>query len=119
MPAIHLVILLSIGTFQASIPSVSKQATPSFADSDQGAETFTTWAKAAIPSPKFGQPPLQICVVGAVPKPLWESAPPFHSLEPYSATFHYVEQAKGMKATAPRTMREALRICASTTKKKT
>ena len=111
MPAFELIILLSIGSFQVNVPAVSKQAAPTFEDSAKGVVEFVQWFKSTIPEPKFGQPPLQVCVVGALPftlekapylpKPLWESRQPLHSLEPYSATFHYVEPPKaGAKAPA-------------------
>ena len=127
MAAFQLIILLSIGSFQAQLPAVSKLPSPSFDDSAAGAVEFVKWAKATIPAPKFGQPPLQICVVGALPftpdqapylpKPLWESRQPLRSLEPYAATFHYVEPAPGAKPPRPRAMRDALKICAATAKK--
>ncbi len=134
--AFHLVILLSVGQFQATLPDITPQASPKFPDNAQGARDFTSWAKATMPTPKFIQPPLRICVVGAVafkpdqvpllPQSLWESKFPLRALEPYSATFHYVEPpkdgaasgaAKAPPAAKPRTMKQAQAICAEAAKK--
>jgi hypothetical protein len=59
--------------------------------------------------------------VGAVPfgntppyvvRPIYESKMPVRALEPYSATFHYVEVPAGARPPAhPRTMKEAVEIC--------
>jgi len=130
--ALQLVILLSAGSFQASLPAVSKQPSAVYADTAQGVRDFITWLRPTLPTPKFAQPPLHICVVGAVPftdetapvlpKPLWESRPPWRSLEPYAATFHYVEadatSSKGAKGRTPppRSMKQALQICAAAAK---
>lgn len=124
--AIQLVILLSAGSFQATVPAVSTQASAVYPDTVQGARDFITWLRPTLPAPKFAQPPLHVCVVGAVPfaadrvpllpKPLWESKQPWRSLEPYAATFHYVElDAKG-RAPKARTMKQALTICAAAAK---
>jgi hypothetical protein len=119
MAPIQLVLLLSIGSFQAFIPGVTQQASPVFEDSDQGLKSFTAWARSTMGEPRFNQPPLQICVVGAVPftdkgpyisKPIWESKQPVRALEPYSATFHYVEPAAGAPAPKPRTMKQAVEL---------
>jgi hypothetical protein len=130
MPAAtQLVILLSVGSFQASLPGVSPQPSAAYPDTPQGAREFITWLRPTLPTPKFAAPPMHVCVVGAVPfvpekapvlpKPLWESKQPWRSLEPYAATFHYVEadakeDAKDPKGRAPkaRTMKQAQQICA-------
>lgn len=121
MPATLLVILLSIGSYQASIPGVTQKPSPRFEDTAQGLQDFARWARATVPEPKFNQPPLRICVVGAspfsaekppyLPKPLWESKPPLHALEPYAATFHYVEPQPGAAPPKPRTMAQAVKLC--------
>jgi hypothetical protein len=127
MAAIQLVLLLSIGSFQAFIPGVTKEASPVFEDSEQGLKTFTAWATSTIGEPRFIQPPTHSCVVGAVPfadkgpyisKPIWESKPPVRALEPYSATFHYVEPAAGAPAPKPRTMQQAIELCSKVDQKK-
>lgn len=119
--ALELVLLLSVGSFQAFIPGVTKDASPVFEDSEQGLKTFTAWARSTMGEPKFNQPPTRICVVGAVPfadkgpyiaKPIWESKQPVRQLEPYSATFHYVEPAASTPPPKPRTMKEAVDLCA-------
>ena len=125
--ALQLVILLSAGTFQGAVPALSKQPSAVFPDTAQGNADFVAWLRPTLPPPRFAQPPLQVCVVGAVPftpekapflsKPLWESRPPWKSLEPYAATFHYVEPLPSGKAPKPRTLRDALKICAQTPKK--
>jgi hypothetical protein len=130
MAATHLIVLLSVGSFQALLPGIGPQPSPVFEDNAQGARAFTTWAKQTMPVPGFNQPPLRICVVGAVafkpeaapylPKPLYESTFPLRALEPYSATFHYVEDDKPDKAgkpPKPRTMKQAQKICAEAAKK--
>jgi hypothetical protein len=74
--------------------------------------------------PATNQPPLKIRVIGAVPfsakkvpylpKPLWESQRTLHALEPYPATFHYVEVAPGAKSPRPPkplTLKQAIRLC--------
>lgn len=127
--ALQLVILLSVGSFQASVPTVSKQASAAYPDTPQGAREFITWLRPTLPTPKFAAPPMHVCVVGAVPfaadkapvlpKPLWESKQPWRSLEPYAATFHYVDaDAKDAKGRAPkaRSMKQALDICAAAAK---
>ncbi len=116
-----MVLLVSLGSFQATLPAVSKQPSPVFPDTAPGATEFVRWAKATIPEPKFNEPPLQICVVGAVPfagtagpqivEPLWKSRPPLRALEPYAATFHYVEPVAGQPAPKPRTLADAVKIC--------
>ena len=125
--ALQLVILLSAGSFQASVPEVSPQPSAVYPDTPQGARDFITWLRPTLPTPKFAAPPMHVCVVGAVPftdenapllpKPLWESRQPWRSLEPYAATFHYVE-AKDLKSRAPkpRSMKQALQICAAAAK---
>ncbi len=123
MPAVQLVILLSVGSFQAVAPAVSKQPSAVYADSAQGTTDFVTWFRSQVPPAKFAQPPLDVCVVGAVPftaerapylpKPLWESKPPWRHLEPYAARFHYVEPAAGRKAAKPRTLLQAQQLCAA------
>lgn len=129
MPAAaELVILLSVGTFQATLPQIPKATSPVFQDTAQGVQIFMSWLKGALPEPGFNQPPTRVCVVGAVPftpeaapyvvRPLWESRPPFRRLEPYSATFHYVELAPGAKAPPARTLRDAMKICAEAWKRK-
>ena len=130
MPAAtQLVILLSVGSFQASLPGVSPQPSATYPDTPQGAREFITWLRPTLPTPKFAAPPMHVCVVGAVPfaadkapvlpKPLWESKQPWRSLEPYAATFHYVDaDAKDAKGRAPkaRSMKQALDICAAAAK---
>jgi hypothetical protein len=124
--ALQLVILLSAGSFQAVVPGVSAQASAVYRDTPQGAREFITWLRPTLPAPKFAQPPMHVCVVGAVPfaadaapvlpKPLWESKQPWRSLEPYAATFHYAElDAKG-RAPKPRNLKQALKICAAAAK---
>ncbi len=124
--AIQLVILLSAGSFQAVVPAVSSQPSAAYPDTPQGARDFITWLRPTLPTPKFAQPPLHVCVVGAVPfspdkapvlpKPLWESKQPWRSLEPYAATFHYAEpDAKG-RAPKARTLKQAQKICAAAAK---
>ncbi len=124
--ALQLVILLSAGSFQATVPGVSTQPSAVYPDTPQGAREFITWLRPTLPTPKFAQPPLHVCVVGAVPfspdkapvlpKPLWESKQPWRSLEPYAATFHYVEpDAKGRVPKA-RTLKQAQKICAAAAK---
>lgn len=133
--AAQLVILLSLGQFQAQIPGVTAEPSPVFEDGPKGARELTTWAKEKLPIPKFNQPPLRVCVVGAVPftpekapflpKPLWESQQPLRALEPYTASFLYVEApapaASGARAAKPatpkaRTMKDALALCAEDAK---
>jgi hypothetical protein len=124
--ATQLIILLSVGSFQASVPGVTAQPSAVYPDTPQGARDFITWLRPTLPTPKFAQPPLHVCVVGAVPfapdkapvlsKPLWESKQPWRSLEPYAATFHYAQpDAKG-RAAKPRTMKQAVTICAAAAK---
>ena len=121
MVPIQLVFLLSIGSFQVSIPGVTRDISPVFEDSAQGLKSFTTWASTTMGEPKFNQPPLRFCVVGAVPftdkgpyipQQISGSKPPVRSLEPYSATFHYVEPAPGAPVPKPRTMKQAIDLCA-------
>ena len=119
--AAEIVILLSLGSFQATLPQVPKATSPVFEDSAQGVQGFMAWVKPALGDPKFNQPPTRICVVGAVPfgpqsqlylpKPLYESRQPLRQLEPYAATFHYVEQPASTPAPKPRTLRDAQAIC--------
>ena len=120
MTPIVLVILLSIGSFQAAIPGRTQGASPAFEDNAQGLARLAEWASSRLGVPKFNQPPLKVCVVGSVPfkdpgpyivKPIWESQPPVHQLEPYAATFHYVEVAPGKLTPPPRTMKQAMDIC--------
>ncbi len=128
MPAVQLVILLSVGAFQAVVPAVSKEPSAVYADTAQGATDFVTWLRPQLPPARFAQPPLDVCVVGAVPfgserapylpKPLWESKPPWRNLEPYAARFHYVQPVAGSKDPAPRTLQQAQQICAAATKTK-
>ena len=122
MAPTQIVLLLSLGSFQAFIPGVTKEPSAVFEDSAQGLKAFTAWSQSAVPVPKFNQPPLSICVVASVPftkehapyvpKPLWESQPPVHALEPYAATFHYVELAPGSKPPKTRTLKQAIELCA-------
>ena len=121
MAPFQLVLLLSVGSFQAFVPGVTKAPSPVFADSEQGLAAFTTWATRTLPEAGFNQPPLKICVVGAVPfggktpyvaKPIWESHPPVRTLEPYSATFHYVDVKAGDKPPKPRSLQDAIALCA-------
>lgn len=128
--ALQLVILLSVGSFQATVPGVSTQPSATYPDTPQGARDFITWLRPTLPAPKFAQPPMHVCVVGAVPfspdqapvlpKPLWESRQPWRSLEPYAATFHYVEakDTKDLKGRVPkaRSMKQAQKICAAAAK---
>lgn len=130
MPAAtQLVILLSVGSFQAVVPEMSREPSAKFPDTAQGARDFITWLRPRLPTPKFAQPPMHVCVVGAVPfsdataptlpKPLWESRQPWRSLEPYGATFHYAEaDPKAPKGTVPkpRSWKQALQICAAAAK---
>ena len=121
MPVTQLVILLSLGTFQAAVPGVGHTPSPVFEDSALGVKSFMAWLKPLLPPPTFNQLPLQVCVVGAVPftpekapylpKPLYESQQPLHQLEPYSATFHYVSPTAQSKDTTSRTLSQALHIC--------
>lgn len=118
----QIVLLLSLGSFQAIVPGTTGGPSPAFEDSAQGVKAFTAWAQSSLPAPKFNQPPLSICVVGAVPftpenppylpKPLWESQWPLHGLEPYAATFHYVTIKPGSKMPKARTLKQAIRLCA-------
>lgn len=120
--AAEIVILLSVGSFQLQLPQIPKAVSPAFSDSMQGASDAVGWLKQNLPEPRFNQPPTRICVVGAVPftdatapqivKPLWESRQPFRRLEPYSASFHYVEPAASAPPPKPRTLRDALQLCA-------
>lgn len=126
--AAELIILLSLGSFQATLPQIPKATSPVFPDTAQGVADFMAWIKPVMGEPKFNQPPTKVCVVGAVPfkndaplylpKPLWESRPPLRWLEPYTATFHYVELAASAPPPKPRTLRDAARICADVWKKK-
>lgn len=122
MPAIELVILLSIGSFQAFIPGLTKEPSPVFADSAEGLKTFTAWARQTMGEPRFNQPPTRICVVAALPftdkppyisQPIWGSKPPVRALEPYGATFHYVDHQAGAPLPKPRTLKQALELCAA------
>jgi hypothetical protein len=120
--AAEIVILLSLGTFQVTLPQIPKATSPAFEDSAQGVQAFMGWLKPVLPEPRFNQPPTRICVVGAVPfgpkatlylpKPLWESRQPLRQLEPYAATFHYLDPAASAPAPKPRTLKDAQRICA-------
>ena len=110
----------TLGTFQAFIPGVTKQPSPVFQDSEQGLKAFTDWATKTIGEPAFNQPPHHICVVGALPfvdkgpaisEPIWKSRMPVRTLEPYHATFHYAEAARGATPPKPRTMKQAVDIC--------
>lgn len=111
-----IVVLLSTGSFQATLALSPSQPSPSFEDSAQGVQTFVEWLRPRLPAPSWNEAPTQICVVGAthfsartapyLPKPLYESQPPWHSLEPYAASFHYA--AAG---TARRSMTDARRLC--------
>ncbi len=121
MAPFQLVLLLSVGSFQAFVPGITKAPSPVFADSEQGLTAFTTWAQRTLPEAGFNQPPLKICVVGASPfggkppyvaRPIWESRPPVRALEPFAATFHYVEPKPGDKPPKPRTLRDAITLCA-------
>ncbi|MBL8328932.1 MAG: hypothetical protein JNJ71_08780 [Rubrivivax sp.] len=124
--AAEIVILLSLGSFQVQLPQAPQATSPVFADSAQGVQEFMGWIGKALPSPRFNQPPTRICVVGAVPfpptaalylpRPLWESRQPLRQLEPYSATFHYLEPPAGAPAPKPRTLRDAVRLCAEVAK---
>ncbi len=122
MAPIQLVLLLSLCSFQVSIPGVTKEPSPVFEDSAKGLQAFTNWAVATLGEPKFNQPPYQLCVVGAQPfvdkgpyvaEQISRSRPPVRSLEPYSATFHYVEPpARGAPPPKPRTLKQAIELCA-------
>jgi hypothetical protein len=126
-PAVELVILLAVGSFQAAAPGTLREPSAVYPDTAEGARDFVVWLRGALPPPRFAQPPMQVCVVGAVPfspeaapllpKPLWESRHPWRALEPYAATFHYVEPpAPGGKPGAvpkPRTLRDAVKLCAA------
>lgn len=123
-PAVELVILLAVGSFQASAPGTLREPSAVYPDTAEGARDFVVWLRGALPPPRFAQPPMQVCVVGAVPftpeaapvlpKPLWESRTPWRALEPYAATFHYVEPpAAGAKPPKPRTLRDAVKLCAA------
>ncbi|MCE2657997.1 MAG: hypothetical protein LW854_07065 [Rubrivivax sp.] len=129
--AAEIVILLSVGSFQALLPQAPKATgtSPSFPDTAAGVTQFVQWVRPILGEPKFNQPPTRVCVVGAVPfsegtvlylpEPLWLSRQPLRQLEPYSASFHYVElPAPGAKAPAPRTLRDAGHLCAQEWKKK-
>jgi hypothetical protein len=119
--AAEIVILLSVGSFQVALPRLPKAPSPTFADTAAGVTQFVDWVKPELGEPRFNQPPTRFCVVGAVPftenaapylpRPLWESRQPLRRLEPYSATFHYVEVPAGTKAPPPRTLRDAVRLC--------
>jgi len=122
MAPLQLVILLSIGSFQGYVPGVTTEPSPVFEDSAAGLAAFTGWARSTMGEPRFNQPPLRICVVGAVPFPankgpyispqIWGSKQPIRRLEPYAATFHYVEPAASAPVPAPRTMKQAIALCA-------
>jgi hypothetical protein len=111
-----IVVLLSTGSFQATLALSASQPSPEFEDSAQGVQSFFVWLRPLLPAPSWNQAPKQICVVGAthfsartapyLPKPLYESQSPWHSLEPYAASFHYA--AAGA---AQRTMSDARRLC--------
>lgn len=125
MAPVQLVLLLSLGSFQAFIPGVTKTASPVFEDSAKGLKEFTTWATSTLGEPKFNQPPHKICVVGALPfedkgpyisQQISQSKWPVRALEPYSATFHYVEPVAGAKP-KPRTMNQAVELCSHIDKK--
>jgi len=121
MATTQIVLLLSLGSFQAFVPGVTKEPSPVFEDSAQGLKAFTAWSQSVVPAPRFNQPPLSICVVASLPftqehapylpKPLWESRPPVHVLEPYAATFHYVDVAAGAKPPKARTLKQAVKLC--------
>ncbi len=122
MAPIQLVLLLSLGSFQVAIPGVTKEPSPVFEDSAKGVQAFTSWALGTLGEPKFNQPPYQFCVVGAQPfaagkgpyvsDQISRSRPPVRQLEPYSATFHYVEPPASGPAPKPRTMKQAIELCA-------
>ena len=121
MATLQIVILLSVGTFQATLDTPPTEMSPVFEDSARGVEGFVAWLKPQLPPPHWGQAPLRFCVVGAVPfadksapyasKPLYLSEEPFHSLEPYSAVFHYIEDKGQLRIKKSRTMGDALAIC--------
>jgi hypothetical protein len=123
--AAEIVILLSVGSFQVLLPQAPKATgtSPIFPDSQAGVTQFVQWAKPVMGEPRFNQPPTKVCVVGAthfpegttlyLPEPLWASRQPLRQLEPYSATFHYVDKpAAGTAAAKPRTLQDAARLCA-------
>ena len=128
MAALQIVVLLSVGTFQATLEPTPTDPSPVFEDSAEGVDTFLKWLRPKLPRATWGQAPLKFCVVGAVPfsakmapylpKPLYLSQEPLHSLEPYSATYHYVESKGQIKLKPIRTMSEALEICAHPGKQK-
>ena len=47
----------------------------------------------------------------AISEPIWKSRMPVRTLEPYHATFHYAEAARGATPPKPRTMKQAVDIC--------
>lgn len=121
MPPIQLVLLLSLGSFQATIPAIGPEPSPVFEDSAAGLASFTQWARTTMGEPRFNQPPHQLCVVAALPfapnkgpyvaLPISQSKPPVRALEPYSASFHYVELPAGAPPPKPRTLQEAVSLC--------
>ncbi len=118
-----IVLLVSLGSFQAQVPGLTKTPSPVFEDNEQGLRTFTAWARATMGEPRFNQPPHHICVVGAVPfvdrgpfiaEPISKSRMPVRQLEPYAATFHYVDASAAPAPKAPRTWKQAVDICKKT-----
>lgn len=119
--AFTIVVLLSAGSFQAALPDADAKPSPVFADSAAGVKDFVGWLRPQIPTGRWNPPPTQVCVVGAVPfddahapylpQPLVRSEGPLHGLEPYAATFHYVNADEAKKRARKRTLTTALKIC--------
>lgn len=117
----QIVILLSAGSFQALLPSLSTQISPTYPDDAKGAQAFMDWLVPQYPKGRWNPPPTQVCVVGVepfakdgtvyLPQPLHASKPPFRVLEPYSATFHYIGQAEQAMGVKRRSVGDALELC--------
>lgn len=117
----QIVILLSSGSFQAVLPSLSASPSPAFADSAQGAQDFMQWLVPQYPKGRWNPPPTQVCVVGMEPfpkdravylsQPLHASRPPFRVMEPYTASFHYIGEAEQAQGVQRRSLTDALALC--------
>ncbi|MDE2083204.1 MAG: hypothetical protein KGI90_17805 [Burkholderiales bacterium] len=117
-----IVLWVSMTQFQAALPAQPGLASPTFPDTAAGAAEFMAWLRPRLPAPAWNAPPRQVCVVAAqafppgrrpsLIAPLYRSQPPWHGLEPYAATFHYVTAEDRRAGAGTRSLADALRLCA-------
>ena len=117
----QIVILLSAGSFQAVLPSVSPKPSPSFPDTPDGTRAFMDWMVPQYPKGRWNPPPTQVCVVGMEPfpperppylvQPLHASKAPFRVMEPYGATFHYIGEGEQKQGVRKRALKDVTELC--------